>query len=149
MPAKSAPEERSAWIMLALAVIGYPAYLILLFNGAGAAGRPLAELPFAWPMIWTVLGSIGASIVLHAVFRVYTDLESNKRDERDRLIGRFADRTGQAFVIAGALGGLALAMLAAAPFWIANAIFLGFFCSAILGSIAKIAAYRGAFSRAW
>ncbi|HWL02114.1 MAG TPA: hypothetical protein VNQ52_07045 [Microbacteriaceae bacterium] len=147
MAFQSAPEERSAWIMLALAVVGYPVYLILLF--AGADGRPLEAMPFAWPMIWTIVGSIVVSIVLHAVFRVFTDLESNKRDERDRQIGRFADRTGQAFVIIGALSGLALAMLQQPAFWIANAIFLGFFLSAVLGSIAKVIAYRTGFNASW
>ncbi|HWK20232.1 MAG TPA: hypothetical protein VNR37_05630 [Microbacteriaceae bacterium] len=147
MAFQSAPEERSAWIMLALAVLGYPAYLILLF--AGADGRPLPEIPFAWPMIWTIVGSIAASIVLHAVFRVFTDLDSNKRDERDRQISRFSDRTGQAFVVIGALAGLALAMLEQPAFWIANAIFLGFFLSAALSSIAKGIAYRTGFNDAW
>ncbi len=51
--------------------------------------------------------------------------------------------------MAGALGGLALAMLRAEPFWIANAIYLGFFLSAILGSIAKIVAYRRGLPSAW
>lgn len=147
MAFQSAPEERSAWIYLVLAVLGYPVYLILLFSGG--AGLPLEEKPFMWPMIWTIVGSIAAAMVLHAVFRVYTDQGSNQRDERDRQIGRFADHTGQAFVVTGALGGLVLAMLAAPPFWIANAIFLGFFLSAVLGAIAKIVAYRGGFSAAW
>jgi len=147
MAFQTAPEERSAWIMLVLAVVGYPVYVVQLLAGAG--DRPLPEAPFAWPMIWTIVGSIAASFVLHALFRVFTDLESNRRDERDRQIGRFADRTGQAFVVAGALGSLVLAMLELPAFWIANAIFLGFFLSAILGSIAKIAAYRGGLSPTW
>ena len=147
MAFQSAPEERSAWIYLVLAVVGYPVYLILLFSGG--AGLPLAEMPFMWPMIWTIVGSIVASIVLHMLVGVFTGAESGKRDERDRQIGRFADHTGQAFVVAGALGGLVLAMLDAEPFWIANAIFLGFFLSAVLGAIAKIVAYRGGFSAAW
>lgn len=147
MAYNSAPEERSAWIMLALAIVGYPVYLILLFAGAGE--RPIHEAEFAWPMLWTIGGSIVVSIILHAVFRVFTDSDRNKRDERDRQIGRFADNTGNALVIAGALGGLVLAMLRAEPIWIANAIFLGFFLSAVLGSIAKLVAYRRGFSSSW
>jgi len=134
------PEERSAWIMLLLALVGYPVYLGLLFAGAG--DRPLAEIPFAWPMIWTTVGSIGASIVLHALARVYTDKESNRRDERDLRINRWSAHVGLGFVVAGALAGLGLAMLGAAQFWIANAIFLGFFLSSALGAIVKIVAYR-------
>lgn len=143
------PEERAAWIMLALAVVGYPAYLVLLFTGADGGAPGLAGLDFAGPMLWTVGGSILASFVLSAVFRVFTDPESNERDERDRQIGRWADLIGQALVIAGALGGLVLAMLEAHVFWIANAIFLGFYLSAMLGSISRIIAYRTGFSATW
>jgi len=143
----SPPEERSAWIMLVLAIVGYPVYLILLLTGATGAALPEAD--FAWPMIWTVAGSVAASVVLHALFRVYTDRDGNTRDERDRLIGRWADRAAYAFVVAGALAGLVLAMLRAEPFWIANAIFLGFFLSAALGSVAKIVAYRRGLPSRW
>lgn len=142
-----APEERSAWIYLTTAVVGYPVYLLLLLGPAD--GRPLTQLPFAAPMLWAIGGSVIASMVLHAVFRVYTDKQGNRRDERDRQIGRWADHTGQAFVIVGALAGLGLAMLRVDPFWIANAIFLGFFLSGVLGSIAKIVAYRTGFSSTW
>lgn len=143
----TAPEERSAWITGALAAVGYPVYLALVLTGS--TGRPVAERDFAWPMIWVIVGSVVASMVLHAVFRVYTDGAPNRRDERDRQIGRWADHTGQAFVIVGALGGLVLAMLRLDPFWIANAIYLGFFLSALLGSAAKIIAYRTEFSATW
>ena len=147
MAFQSAPEERSAWIYLALALVGYPVYVILLFAGGG--DLPLPDKPYMWPMIWTIVGSIAAAMVLHGLFRVYTDKGSNQRDERDRQITRFADHTGHAFVVIGALGGLVLAMLEVAPFWIANTIFLGFFLSAIFSSLAKIAAYREGFSATW
>jgi len=140
MAFQSAPEERSAWIMLALAVVGYPVYLVLLFSGSD--GSPLDRIPFAWPMIWTIVGSIAASFVLHGIFRVFTDLESNRRDERDLRINRWSSHIGLGFVVAGALAGLVLAMLEAPAFWIANAIFLGFFLSSACSSIVKIVAYR-------
>lgn len=140
MAFQSAPEERSAWIMLALAVVGYPVYVTLLLSGA--SDRPISDAPFAWPMIWTIVGSIAASFVLHAVFRVFTDLESNRRDERDLRINRWSSHIGLGFVVAGALAGLVLAMLDQPAFWIANAIFLGFFLSSACSSIVKIVAYR-------
>ncbi|GAA4283712.1 hypothetical protein GCM10022261_12430 [Brevibacterium daeguense] len=152
-----APEERSAWIMLVLAVIGYPIYLALLFTGPSgtaergstAAGPELTDLSFAGPMLWTIGGSVVVSVILHAASGVFTDGEAGGRDERDRQIGRWAELIGQSFVVTGALSGLVLAMLRADVFWIANAIYLCFFLSAILGSIAKIIAYRTGFSATW
>jgi MFS family permease len=146
MASSTAPEERSAWIGLALALVGYPVYLVLLFAGPEA---PLVERPFAWPMIWTIAGSVVAAIVLNAVFRVFTDPESPKPDERDIAIARLGERVGSAFVVAGALGALALAMLEQDAFWIANAIFLGFFLSAIVGGAARVICYRGEFDPRW
>ena len=37
---------------------------------------------------------------------------------------------------------MGLAMLEVAYFWIANAVYLAFFLSAVLGSVARIVAYR-------
>lgn len=144
----SGPEERSAWIQLVVAVIGYPVYLGLLFSRT-EGDQPLTAADFAGPMLWTIGGSVVVSMILHALFRVYTDADDNTRDERDRQISRWADHTGQAFVVIGALGGLVLAMMEAEPFWIANVIFLCFFLSALLGSIAKLVAYRTGFSATW
>lgn len=141
------PEERSAWIQLVLAVVGYPVYLVLLF--ADGVGRPLAERAFVWPMIWVVGVSIAVSMILHAVFRVYTDRDAEKPDERDLLITRWGERIGHAFVVLGAVVALVLVMLDAASFWIANAIFVGFFLSAALSSLARLFAYRKGFDPRW
>lgn len=144
MALDNAPQERSAWIMLVLAAIGYPVYVVLVL--VGADGRPLPDAPFAWPMVWVIVGSVVASMVLHAIFRVYTDAENGGQDERDVLIDRWAERIGNSLVVLGGLGALVLLMFDAPAFWPANSIYLGFFASAILSSIAKIAAYRGGFS---
>jgi hypothetical protein len=63
-------------------------------------------------------------------------------DVRDKEIRQIGDSTGSAFVVIGALGGLLLALGERDYFWVANAIYLGFVLSAILGSITKIALYR-------
>ncbi|MFD0568152.1 hypothetical protein ACFQ0T_01255 [Kitasatospora gansuensis] len=48
-------------------------------------------------------------------------------------------------MVIGSIVGLILAMTEQDRFWIANAIYLAFVLSAILGSAAKIAAYRVGF----
>jgi len=67
------------------------------------------------------------------------------KDQRDREINRLGDHIAQSFLIIGAVTALCLAMIDVALFWIANAIYLGFVLSAILGSIAKIIACRRGF----
>jgi hypothetical protein len=65
-----------------------------------------------------------------------------EKDQRDKEIYRFGEYTGQSFVTAGAIAALLMAMAEIAHFRIANAIYLAFVLSAVLGSVVKIVAYR-------
>ena len=134
-------EEKSSWIQLILAVATYATYLVLLLGRAGET--PFPETPYVDLLLWTIGGSIVASIVLHIFFapRLF------KKDQRDREIGRFGDAMGQAFVVIGALGALVLALFDLPGFWIANVVYICFVLSAILSSIAKIVAYRSGIPR--
>lgn len=133
-----APQERSAWIMLLTALVGYGLYVVLLLRRADGS---LTDTSYVDLVLWMIGGSIVASMVLHAVARVYVD--QPKPDERDREIRIRADAIGQAFLVVGGLTAMVLAMREQPHFWIANALYLGFTLSAILGSIAKIGFYRG------
>ena len=134
-------EQKSSWIQLILAVAAYATYLVLLLGRAGET--PFPETPYVDLLLWTIVGSIVASIVLHIFFapRLF------KKDQRDREIGRFGDAMGQAFVVIGALGAMVLALFDLDGFWIANVVYLCFVLSAILSSIAKIVAYRSGMPR--
>jgi hypothetical protein len=134
-------EEKSSWIQLILAIAAYGTYLVLLLGRAGET--PFPETPYADLLLWTIGGSIVASIVLHIFFapRLF------KKDQRDREISRFGDAMGQAFVVIGALGALVLALFDLPGFWIANVVYICFVLSAILSSIAKIVAYRSGIPR--
>ncbi len=134
-------EEKSSWIQLILAIAAYGTYLVLLLGRLGDA--PFPETPYVDLLLWTIGGSIVASIVLHIFFAP----RLVKKDQRDREIGRFGEAMGHAFVVIGALGALVLALLDLEGFWIANVIYLCFVLSAILSSIAKIVAYRSGIPR--
>jgi hypothetical protein len=71
--------------------------------------------------------------------------DRGKTDERDRGIHRFGEYIGQSFVVIGGVVALGLSMAEVDHFWIANAIYLGFVLSALLGSAAKLVAYRRGF----
>ncbi len=89
-------------------------------------------MPFAEKRVWIM---------------VVVTVAAYARDQRDREINRFGDYIGQSFVIVGGVAALGLAMAELSYFWIANAIYLGFVLSSILGSTAKIVAYRWGFPR--
>jgi cell division protein FtsW (lipid II flippase) len=133
-------EEKRAWIMLVVAIGGYLSYLAIILARAGDA--PLADVSYVATMLWTIGGAIVVSIVLNILVGIFSPRSAGKKDERDREISRFGEYTGQAFLVIGGVVALILAMAEIPHFWIANAVYLAFVLSAVLGSVAKVVAYR-------
>ncbi|MFF4444151.1 hypothetical protein [Streptomyces sp. NPDC001502] len=138
-----AVEEKRAWIMIVVTVVSYGAYLAVILGRSGSG--PLTQQPYAAALLWTVGAAIVASIALHITVALLSPEEGKVKDQRDREIHQFGEHIGQSFVAIGAVAGMILAMAEADPFWIANAIYLGFVLSALLASTAKIASYRLGF----
>jgi hypothetical protein len=125
-------------------VVGsYSVYLAIVLALAGST--PLTEVSYVAPLLWTVGSSIAASIALHAVMGISSPRDAGKKDQRDKEIYRFGEYIGQSFVVIGGVAALLMAMAELDHFWIANVIYLTFVLSAILGSVAKIVAYRRGF----
>mgnify|MGYP003489869979 FL=1 len=134
--------------MLVVTIGAYVVYLSLVLGGS--SDLPLADRPYAIPMLWTIGGAIVANVALVIVVAIVRGIinrrpEKDQKDQRDREIYRFGERVGQWFIVIGGVGALVLAMVQAPYFWIANALYLGFVLSAILASITKIVAYRRGF----
>lgn len=136
-------EEKSAWVMGAVAIGSYGVYLAIVLGVAGT--MPLADVPYVAPLLWTVGASIAVSIALHIVMGISAPREAGKKDQRDKEIYRFGEYIGQSFVVIGGVSALLMAMAELDHFWISNVIYLTFVLSAILGSVAKIVAYRRGF----
>ncbi|MFI6587830.1 hypothetical protein [Embleya sp. NPDC050493] len=136
-------EEKRAWIMAVVTVCAYATYLAVVVGRAGNA--PLAEVSYASTLVWTIGAAILAAIVLHIVVSIVSPEGANRKDRRDREIGRFAEFVGQSLVVVGAVAALAMALAEFDHFWIANTIYLAFVLSAILGSGTRIVAYRRGF----
>ena len=132
-------EEKRAWIMLVVSTIAYAVYAVVVLSRVD--GRALREVPYAAVMLWTIGGSIAASIV--AEIAVGGPRRARRKDERDREIGRLGDYTGQPFVVIGAVAAMLMAMAGWDRFWIANVIYLCFVLSAVLGSVTRVIVYRG------
>jgi hypothetical protein len=137
-------EERNVWVFLVVAVLAYAAYVVVILSRA--RDTPLTEVAYAGPLLWSIGGAIVAGIVGSIAVALANHRDGHLKDQRDKEIDRLGERTGQSIVVIGALGAMVLALVEADWFWIANAIYLCFVLSAILGSVTKLAAYRQDFS---
>ncbi|WP_066359889.1 hypothetical protein [Herbidospora mongoliensis] len=138
--------EKRAWVYLLVTVVIYGGYVVVILGRRG--GGPLTEVDYVPVLLWSLGISIGASIVVGIVAGMIGD-HSTRTDVRDREIDQLGDRIGQAFTVIGALGAFVLALVEAPYFWIANAIYLGFALSMIIGSLAKVVAYRRGGFQQW
>jgi membrane glycosyltransferase len=136
-------EEKRAWVMLVTSVVAYLVYVAVVLGRLD--GGPLADVSYVGSLLWTVGLTILANIVINIALGIASPREAQQKDERDREIWRFGDHVGQSFVVIGAVAAMIMAMLELDYFWIANAVYLCFALSAILGSIAKVIAYRRGF----
>lgn len=136
-------EEKNVWIFAAVTLVTFAIYLaVILWR---AQGIPLTEVRWVGPMLWTIGGGIAASILGCVAVAVAAPGDCGKKDERDREIHRFGEYVGQCFLAIGGVSALVLAMLEADHFWIANAVYVCFVLSALLGSATKLFAYRCGF----
>ena len=90
-------------------------------------------------------GLVVAAILAHIVVAIASPKDIAQEDQRDQEIDRYGDYFGQFFVAFGAMVALGLSMAEMNYFWIANVIYLAFVLSTLLGSVAKIVAYRRGF----
>jgi hypothetical protein len=138
-----ASEEKRAWIMGVVSIGTYVVYLAIILGRADHT--PLAEVSYVSTLLWAIGASIAAAIVLNIVVGIASPRDANKKDQRDREINRLGEYIGQSFVGIGAVSALGMSLAELDHFWIANVIYLTFTLSAILGSVAKLAAYRWGF----
>jgi hypothetical protein len=138
-------EEKTTWMQGIIAILGYPVYLAIVLPRL--ASTAITEVPYVDAMLWVIGGSVVAVIVVVIALGILSPSSIGKKDTRDREIYRHGEYVGQSLVIAGALGAMVLAWLEVDWFWIANAIFLAFFLSAILGFITKVVGYRSGLPR--
>jgi hypothetical protein len=131
--------ERNVWVFAIVSLAGFLAYAAVIVSRAQHV--PIEDVDYIAPMLWSIglaiVASIIGTIVVSIIWR-----DGGAKDRRDKEIDRIGEYTGQSFLVIGGLAGLVLAMVEADWFWIANAIYLGFVLSALLGSVTKIGLYR-------
>ena len=137
--------EKSNWVVLVVAVVTLVTYGGTIVGQA--LSRPVAEIGWVQPMIYSIVGFVVANIVGNVIAAATNPKEADKHDQRDKEIDRFGERIGNYVLIAGSIAALILAMAAADRFWIGNAIYFAGILAAMGSSITKIAAYHGPFQK--
>lgn len=137
-------EERNAWTGLIVGVLVIGGYVVVMLQQTARAA--VTEIDWLPPMLWTIGIGIVATIVLSILWGIIAGARDpdgvGKSDVRDRDISRMGSRVEQAFVVIAGLGVIALCAVDADVFWIANTMFAGFAVSAMVGSVARVVAYR-------
>jgi cell division protein FtsW (lipid II flippase) len=136
-------DEKNTWIYGTVTIVSFAIYVIVILGRAD--GGPLVDVAYIRPMLWCIGGAILACIVGSMVVMAAKPDEADKRDERDREINRFGEFVGQSFAGVGGVLALILAMSEAEYFWIANAVYVSFVCSALLATVTKVIGYRRGF----
>jgi hypothetical protein len=134
-------EEKIAWAGVIVSIVHFTIYLSVLLTRA--ATTPMPETPYVDAMLWSIGAAIVVMIVVSIIVAVTTGKDGRETDMRDKQIKARAEFTSRGLLIAAALAALIFAMLELDAFWIANVIYLGFFFSAMLEAVTKIALYRG------
>jgi hypothetical protein len=146
-------EEKMTWVSLVITVVVPVWYLVTMAGRLGDTSA--ADVAYQRPMLIAFGVYIGLSIVgaiaVSIASAVSTEIrggrhdEIDRKDERDKDIGRRGDVVGFYVASAGAVGVLALTMLEYDYFWIANALYLSFVVATLVSSVVKLAYYHRGF----
>jgi hypothetical protein len=147
-------EEKISWVNAVVTAIVPAVYFIIMLGRLGDTSA--ADISYQWPL----LIAIGTSIVLTIVGSILAGIgtgisaelrgrsasaEIDRKDERDKQIGRHGDLIGFSVSSFGMVGVLALTMLEYEYFWIASALYLSFVVGTLVGSVVKIVSYHRGF----
>ena len=137
-------EERGQWVYLVAIVLTYGAYVTVVLGQA--AQTPVADVDY----IPAMLLAIGVGIALAIVGRIVVEIvgqiadpsDRHDTDVRDRDIGRFGEYFAGTILGLGMVVPFVLTLAEFEYFWIANAMYLAFVLSALVGATVKLIAYR-------
>ena len=147
-------EEKMTWVNAVVAVVVPIAYFAIVLGRLGEVSA--ADIAYQRPL----LIAIGASVVLTIVGSIMAGIgtgisaelrgrsasdDIDRKDERDKQIGRHGDLIGFYVSSVGMVGVLALTMLEYEYFWIASALYLSFVVGTLVASVVKIASYHRGF----
>ncbi len=132
-------EEKGTWAYLVTSVAVWVGYVVLLLRRADG---DLVSVPYVGPLLWAIGISILANVVGRVLLEIVRPSETHQADVRDREVARFGDYVGGLVLSVLVAGVLALALVEAPHFWIANAIYAAFVVQVVVSSVVRLVAYR-------
>ncbi len=153
-PVRMTVTERTVWASVVTVIVSSGGYLALMVSRL--LSRPVAEISWVVPMLWTLGLAVAGTVLLTIVFTVVAETSRRGRraparrgevtsDVRDQEIGRRGWRASMQVISVGFGSALVLAMLDADTFWIGNLLFLFGTVGAVVEAITKIRLYRRGF----
>jgi len=141
-------EERGQWVYVVAIVVTYAAYLVITLGHLGQTAP--ADIDYVPTMLWSIAIGIALAIVgrigVEIVSRISAEMAGldagPDADVRDRDIGRFGEYIAGAALGVGMVVPFVMTLAEFDYFWIANAMYLAFVLSAVVGASVKLVAYR-------
>ena len=144
-------EERGHWVYLVAIAVAYVAYVVITVAQLGQTAP--ADIDYVPTMLLSIgigiglaiVGRIGVEIFSHVSAEMAGQDESLEADVRDRDIGRYGEYVAGTVLGVGMVVPFVLTLAEFDYFWIANAMYLAFVVSALVGAVVKLVAYRRGF----
>lgn len=134
-------EEKRTWAVAGIMLVAFLTYIAII-TVRGFQPGPLIEVSWVAPMAWTFGLTAAVSFLAIAIIGQRIPKSERRKDIRDEQFEQFGNAVGNGFFGIGGIAALVLLMIGVDRFWIANTLFLAMMLSGILGSFAKLGAYR-------
>ncbi|MGD2042144.1 MAG: hypothetical protein PVJ28_00725 [Acidimicrobiia bacterium] len=132
--------ERSAWMMVGTLVIAYGWYLTTVIGQLD--GDTIAGIEYQRTAVVAAIAVVVLAALSHIVLGATGQTRSKESHSGTAAIKRYARSTGGVVVSAAAVLGMALAMVEADHFWIANVILAGLVVAELAAAGSEILIYR-------
>jgi hypothetical protein len=132
--------EKSSWVMVGTLVIVYGWYLASVIGQVD--GRPVADVAYQGTAVVGAIAVVVIAAVSHIVLAATGSSRSQSNDPGATAINRYARSHGGVVTAAAVVLGMALAMVEADFFWIANVLLAGLVVAELTSAGSEILIYR-------
>jgi hypothetical protein len=147
-------EEKMTWVSVVVTILVPVWYLVTVLGRL--QDTTAAEIAWQRPMLIAFGATVALTIVGAILMSIATSVSAvargrkpaddiDRKDERDKTIGRRGDVIGYWVASAGMVGVLILTMLEYEYFWIGSALYLSFVVAMVVSSVVKLIAYHRGF----